>query len=395
MGKKEMNDVKHDVVFLDECEKEMDYMRDIDGTNTDFSVAREYAQKVGFSAQEAQEIAESTRDLTDKYNKQTEDAIMDPDGFAREMILGELSNLSAAEACTALDNKIHLALDLGVRFRKDGADKENYLGLVEAYKNRLDILGKIAPLSDEKAMEMRLELYLDVLDYTQMMNFYLQTYSDVMDTKVVAEDGDFSSQASQDVYMQLWAGEERRRYFRIVAAVIAKRKGQLRSIPQDMPDEVLVCGMVCGNIFQEAIEKMRKNEHTMDICYNILKGVGIVLYSAIAMASVTALMELSITGIINGVEGVLGTTVLASIMEIVGASVVVTPILCIGCAGGIALGGLLYNKAEQGYEALKEKIRAMYLKSENNGTAGLQKAYDKLCESLDDAGVEADAVLGF
>lgn len=393
MLNKEMKTMTHDVIFLDECVREMNRMRGADSTDTDFSTARKYAREKGFSAQEAQEIAETTRNLTDKYNKQAEEAIMDPEGYAREMILGELHNLSAAEACAALDSKIRRALDLGVNFCKDGADKQSYLELAEAYKTRLDSLE--APLSDEQAMEMRLEMYLEVLDCTRMMNFYLQTCSSVMDTEVTAENG-FSPQASQDLNMQLWAGEERDRYFRIVAAVVAKRKGQLQGIPQDMPDEVLVCGMVCGNIFHEAIEKMRRGEHTMDICYNILKGVGTVLFIGIVAASVVALTGISITAILTGVEAVLGESLLADILGAVGSSVAAVAVYCGGAVGGAALGSLLYDKANRGYEALKEKIRALYLRADqDSGTAGLKKAYEKLCESLDHAGVEADAVLGF
>lgn len=329
-----------------------------------------YAAANGYTEEEAHTlIDEVVIPTVDEYNNSCREAF---EGDTKTWILDKMAQSIEAQGMDIQEAaKYKLGVLQAVRKLNAGAVQEDADVLTDDEKAMLEA----AEFTDEMIGKID-EALVESIDNSAMPLYASEAFDKFLEGKADAA-------SVSAVTWDLWRDNELK-YCAAAAMCIARRNGQLPSIPAETTDACLVLGACQGVDVVNIEKKVSTGEMVADTAYKILKVIGAVV---LTVAAVTLLMTgLSIVAAVSMEVAfeLLGTGLLGCVVACVAAF----GVMMIGCSDetcetlykGIELIG---KGADIAYETLKRGAKAVYRYTVENIVpavkAGVAYVKDFLC----------------
>lgn len=181
--------------------------------------------------------------------------------------------------------------------------------------------------------------------------------------------------------MEMWQ-DEQVKYCAATAVCVARKNGELPSIPEDATDRALVIG-VCQGIDTANIEvQVSAGEMAADTAYKVLKiiaaaGLTLVLSAGMFLGTLAISKY-----VMEAVAGILGSSLIATI-----AGVALGGLLFFSLAeeaGGLLAGArtLLYRASDFTYDKLKQGTKTLYSFVKERAIPHMKERLDRVWEFL-------------
>lgn len=308
---------------------------------------RRYAEENGYSEEEARIlIEEEVIPAVDEYN-QTCRELMDGDMREKleEKIFRYTEDMPLEEECKYMLGFLialrSMGRDVLARAGVENAE-ERAAEFEELNERELELLER-----GEYNEELRAQIVEELLDTIENSGIELELCSRMQELI----DSGMDSVSIQCFVMGLWQ-DEQAKYCAATAVCVARKNGELPSIPEDATDHALVIG-VCQGIDTANIEvQVSMGEMAADAAYKALKviaaaGLTLVLGAGMFLGTLAISKY-----IMEAVAGILGSSLIATI-------------------AGVALGGLLFFSLAEEAGGLLSGARAIFCRASDF-------TYDKL-----------------
>lgn len=287
-----------------------DVIRTMANCNSGENGFLKYAMENGYTAEEARSLADTVVSTVDLYNRECLAHVGDiSNDWIIQRVNERTDGMSLADECK---------YKLGILIALRAAGKELLGRAANLTADQMDAM--YADLTDRELIELEDSKYTENMLAKINDNLAEAIGNCGIELEMSGQmerliDGEMDADSVHGFVTEMWQ-DEQYKYAVATAACVAKKNGELPSIPEDTTDTALIIG-VCQGVDAANIEmRVASGEMLVDKAYQILKTIATVGLVILTLASMVAAGLILASATVSFVVDHLGTGLIASLLAV-------------------------------------------------------------------------------